>query len=222
MLTTNASEYLRVTTTENQTVFDRRLLPVALFTGSYLLAAVIFAFARGNLEFVFYIAVMAVLIGVVLAVHRRVSLAAATLWCLSIWGALHMAGGLVQVPDGWPVAGDSNVLYNLWLVPPLLKFDQAVHAYGFGVATWVCWQGLRAGVARQRGQRVQPTPGLVLLAATAGMGLGAVNEVIEFAAVLLLPNTNVGGYINTGWDLVANMVGSLVAAVLIYFGRERV
>jgi hypothetical protein len=54
------------------------------------------------------------------------------------------------------------------------------------------------------------------------MGLGAVNEVIEFAAVLLLPNTNVGGYMNTGWDLVANMVGSLVAAVLIYFGRERV
>ncbi|MEE4186737.1 MAG: hypothetical protein V2J12_13310 [Gammaproteobacteria bacterium] len=206
---------------ESQTVFDRRLLPVALFTGSYLLAAVVFAFARGNLEFVFYIAVMAVLIGVVLVVHRRVSLAPATLWCLSVWGALHMAGGLVHVPVGWPVAGDSNVLYNLWLLPQMLKFDQVVHAYGFGVATWVCWQGLRAGVGGQPGRPVQPTPGLVLLAATAGMGLGAVNEVIEFAAVLLLPNTNVGGYINTGWDLVANMFGSLVAAVLIYLSARR-
>lgn len=226
MLNENDGLYVLVTSFENPTIFDRRLLPVSLFTGGYLLAAAVFAFARGNLEFVFYIAVMAILIGVVLTVHLRVSLSSATLWCLSAWGGLHMAGGLVHVPGGWPVAGGANVLYNLWLVPQVLKFDQLVHAYGFGVATWVCWQGLRAGVARQRneGQRdqsVQTTPGLVLLAATAGMGLGAVNEVIEFVAVLLLPNTNVGGYINTGWDLVANLIGCLVAALLIYVSRVR-
>lgn len=195
---------------------DARLKPVALFTGTYLLAAVVAAFARGNLEFVFYIAVMAILIIVVLQVDRRVQLTSAALWCLSIWGLLHMAGGLVHVPAGWPVNGDSNVLYNLWLLPGRLKFDQAVHAWGFGVATWVCWQGIRAALRGQGGQPVRPTAGLLVLAAAAGMGLGAVNEVVEFAAVLLLPNTNVGGYMNTGWDLVANLVGCIVAAVLIY------
>jgi hypothetical protein len=107
------------------------------------------------------------------------------------------------------------VLYNLWLAPEWLKFDQAVHAYGFGVATWVCWQGMQAAVSAQRGETVRPTAGLLLLAAAAGMGLGAANEVVEFAAVLLLPNTNVGGYLNTGWDLVFNLVGCTAAVALI-------
>jgi uncharacterized membrane protein YjdF len=197
------------------------LLPVSLCTGLYLLAATAFAFLNGNQEFVFYIAVMVVLILVVLAVHRRVSLSIATFWCLSLWGLLHMAGGLVTVPAAWPVNGDSLVLYNLWLLPGLLKFDQAVHAYGFGVATWVCWQGMRAALLRHANAPVQPTPGLMVLAVAAGMGLGAANEVVEFAAVLLLPNTNVGGYMNTGWDLVANLVGCVSAAVLIYFGGRK-
>jgi hypothetical protein len=48
------------------------------------------------------------------------------------------------------------------------------------------------------------------------MGFGAANEVVEFLATRVLPETNVGGYENTGWDLVANTVGSLAAAVLIY------
>jgi hypothetical protein len=46
------------------------------------------------------------------------------------------------------------------------------------------------------------------------MGLGATNEVIEFIATRLM-DTNVGGYENTGWDLVANAVGAGLAVVLI-------
>ena len=34
-------------------------------------------------------------------------------------------------------------------------------------------------------------------------------------AVLTIPNTNVGGYENTGWDLVFNALGAVVAAVAI-------
>jgi hypothetical protein len=46
------------------------------------------------------------------------------------------------------------------------------------------------------------------------MGLGAVNEIIEFAAVLGLPDTNVGGYLNTGLDLVFNAIGAIIAMAL--------
>ena len=56
---------------------------------------------------------------------------------------------------------------------------------------------------------------IMVLAATSGMGLGAMNELIEFAATLLVPETNVGGYVNTGWDLVANFVGAVAAAAVI-------
>ena len=47
------------------------------------------------------------------------------------------------------------------------------------------------------------------------MGFGALNEVVEFAATLSVPETNVGGYVNTGWDLVSNLVGCITAAILI-------
>lgn len=196
---------------------------LVLFTLAYLLAAVGGVFARGNREFLIYIGVMAVLIGLLLYLHRRVQFSNGLLWCLSIWGALHMAGGLTPVPEGWPIDGDIRVLYSWWLLPGRLKYDQVVHAYGFACASWAAWQCLQAALASRLGvgkEQVAPSWGLVSLCALAGMGLGALNEVIEFAATLTVPETNVGGYVNTGWDLVSNMVGSTAAAVWIRLRGE--
>ena len=192
-----------------------RVWPVAAFTGLYLAAATVGALAIGNREFVFYIIVMLLLVCAVWFVHRAISVTTATLWALSVWGLAHMAGGLLAVPESWPIDGDIRVLYSLWLIPERLKYDQVVHAYGFGVATWVCWQGIGAAM-RGRGGDAAPTFGLMVLAATSGMGLGALNEVVEFAATLLVPETNVGGYLNTGWDLVANATGATTAALFIW------
>jgi hypothetical protein len=193
---------------------DRSLWPVAGFTGLYIALAAAFALARGNQEFLLYIVVMLVLVAIVWAVHGVVDLTPGVLWGLSLWGLLHMAGGLLPLPAAWPIDGDIRVLYSLWLIPERLKYDHIVHAYGFGVATWVCWQGIRSAIARRGGQAV-PTAGLMVLAALSGMGLGAANEIVEFVVTLLVPETNVVGYINTGWDLVANLVGAVAAAVII-------
>ena len=192
-----------------------RVWPVALFTSVYLVGALMTAVQGSNYEFLLYIGVVVLMMGVVWVVHGRVALTSGALWCLSIWGLAHMAGGLVVVPESWPVMGTNRVLYSLWLIPDRLKYDHVVHAYGFGVTTWVCWQGLRAALGG-RHQRVRPTPGLMLLCAAAGLGFGALNEVIEFAATLLVPETNVGGYLNTGWDLVANLFGATVAVTAIW------
>ena len=54
-----------------------------------------------------------------------------------------------------------------------------------------------------------------------GMGFGALNEVIEFAATLTVPETNVGGYRNTGWDLVSNLVGTSIASIAIWLAASR-
>jgi uncharacterized membrane protein YjdF len=173
-----------------------------------MLSATVAALLLRNREFLFYIVTMLGLIGAVAAVHRRVRLSRAALWGLSAWGCLHMAGGLVPLPASWPHEPPNAVLYSLWLLPERLKYDQVVHAYGFGVTTGVCWQGLCA-IAHVR----RPTFGMLVLCGAASMGLGALNEVIEFAATLLVERTNVGGYENTGWDLVSNLVG-IVAAML--------
>jgi hypothetical protein len=74
---------------------------------------------------------------------------------------------------------------------------------------------LRNGLCQPDGSALRPTFGMLVLCAAAGMGFGALNEVIEFIAVLTIPNTNVGGYENTGWDLVANLVGTIIAALVI-------
>jgi len=203
---------------------ERRLRPVAAFTFGYLAIALVGGLLRGNSEFLFYVAVMLVLMGLVWAVNRSVGLSMGALWALSLWGLAHMAGGLVVVPEGWPVNAESRVLYSLWLIPGRLKYDHLVHAYGFGVTTWVCWQGLKSAVRKRSGSAPAPAFGLLTLAAAAGLGFGALNEVIEFVATLTMPETNVGGYINTGWDLVANTVGAVTAVALIRFldrGKRR-
>jgi hypothetical protein len=194
---------------------QRRLRPVAFFTFAYLAVALVAGVRTGNSEFLFYIAVMLGLIGLVWAVNRSIEVSTGALWALSLWGLAHMAGGLVTVPAGWPVNAESRVLYALWLIPDRLKYDHIVHAYGFGVTTWVCWQGLKSAMTHRAGHAPLPTFGLLTLAAAAGLGFGALNEVVEFVATLTMPQTNVGGYVNTGWDLVANTVGATTAVVLI-------
>jgi len=188
------------------------------FTSTYLLAAAGFAVFTGNTEFIFYIAIMLVLIALFAVVHIMIEVSRPLVWGLSIWGALHMAGGLVPVPNSWPIDGNVRVLYSLWLIPTWLKYDQVVHAYGFAMTTWLCWEGLRRMLAEARGSTradIKPALGALVLSGAAGMGFGALNEVVEFAATLLLPSTNVGGYNNTGWDLVSNLVGCILAAVAI-------
>lgn len=192
----------------------RGLLP---FNAAVFVAGVYGLIATGNGEFLFYLIVLVILAAIVWYAHQRVGFSAFVLWGLSIWAAAHLAGGLVVVPESWPTNGGSCVLYSLWLIPDLLKYDQIVHAFGFGISTVLCHEGLVATTCvTGRSARM-----LILFAALASLGLGATNELIEFIATLLVPETNVGGYVNTGWDLVSNTAGSLLAASWLYLRSER-
>lgn len=225
---------------------------IVLVTVAYLLAASVAAAVTGNGEFVFYIVVMIVLCAAVVGIDRRVGFSIGVLASLSAWGAMHMAGGLLPVPESWPINGENAVVYSWWVLPFVwgedgkvvwgIKYDHVTHAYGFGVTCWACWEGLRAAIRGKmsaagrvvlpaeagspgggRGALpgVRPTFGLVVLCVVGALGFGALNEVVEFAATMLGP-TNVGGYENTGWDLVANTVGAGVAGGLVWvMGRRR-
>ncbi len=209
---------------KNQTQSPLRpgTMGVFAFVAAYLLPATAISIRQANFEFMFYVVMMFILAAVVATVHYRVNFSTGLLWALAVWGLLHMAGGLVPVPESWPIDGDIRVLYSLWLAPGILKYDQAVHAYGFGTTAWACWQCLRSilatGLASAGGnkpQQIKPTLGMLTLCGAAALGFGALNEVVEFAATMTIPNTNVGGYINTGFDLVANLVGVVIACIII-------
>jgi hypothetical protein len=189
--------------------------PIAAFVAAYLVGFGGLAITQGNREFVFYLVVMLVLIGMTYAVHLRVVFSAGVLWLLAVWGLLHLMGGTVPVPPELTDGGDAKaVLYSLRLADGLPRYDQATHAFGFFVATLasaqalaVCTRPARVGI------------GFACAAALMGMGFGALNEVVEFAAVQTLPDTNVGDYTNTGWDMVSNALGAALGGVWILARR---
>jgi len=119
---------------------------------------------------------------------------------LAVWAALHLAGGLIELDDG-------RILYNVTLTR-WIHFDNVVHFIGFGSAGMASCEALRAsvGVPLRRGTAWTVTW-------LAAQGIGAVNEVVEFAATHPLNATGVGGYQNTGRDLVANLLGGAAAGL---------
>ena len=173
---------------------------LAAFTVAYLAFFLVYGLAVGSDVAVPYFVLIVLLIVLVCRLEVRFGLGAATLWGLSVWGLGHMAGGIVPL-------GDDRTLYNAVLGIDLLHFDRLVHAFGFGFATLACGKVLRHWLP---GQRIG-TAGQAVLVVLAGLGVGALNEIVEFAATLLLPDTNVGGYVNTGWDLVFDLSGGCVA-----------
>ena len=184
-------------------------LAAALFTAAYIIAFSAWFVAAGNYEFIVYVITMVALVLLVGLTLRKAQYPLAALWALSAWGLLHMAGG------GLPV--DGSVLYNLRLISIvdtpeifILKYDQLVHAYGFGVTAWVLHHLITLHFPETRG-----TATALVYPALASMGLGATNEIIEFSAVLLVPDTNVGGYMNTALDLCFNAIGAIVAVVIL-------
>jgi len=181
----------------------------AIFTVAYIVAFTAWFVSIGNYEFIVYVITMVALLLLVALSLGKAEYTPLMLWALSVWGLLHMMGGSVP-------AGDS-VLYNLRLVSVveterlfILKYDQFVHAYGFGVTAWVLHHLLTRHFPETRG-----TATALVYPALGAMGLGAVNEIIEFSAVLMVPDTNVGGYINTALDLCFNAFGAVVAVTLL-------
>lgn len=177
--------------------------PIVLANLAYLSVFTVIAWRHSNHEFLLYAVVVIVLVAALYRFQHRLRLDRTVLWGLTAWGLLHMAGGNLRV--------HGDVLYGLQLIPVVLRYDQAVHFLGFCVATLACHQWL----SRHLRDPSAFSAGVAALVILLGCGLGALNEVLEFIAVKIMPETGVGGYENTMWDLVFNLLGSLAAAVWI-------
>ena len=162
------------------------------------------AMTRSNQEFLLYLGVLVAILAWLVVKQRSVKFDQAILWGMTLWGLMHMSGGLLHV--------GGETLYSLELVslvPSLniLRFDQLVHTFGFGVATLFCHHLLR----RYLRDDIDRRGTLIFLVVLMGSGLGAVNEIIEFLAVQTFPETGVGGYQNTMLDIVFNLLGGILA-----------
>jgi uncharacterized membrane protein YjdF len=183
----------------------RRHPVIAGVFAAYWLGFVTLGVAVGSRLTVPYAVLVLAAACLVVVMSLRVNFSSAVLGGLAFWAFLHMAGGIVPV-------GGGRVLYNLWLVDRVFRYDHLVHVIGFGTGTIACWEALRPRLNPE----VEITAGVAIVVALAGMGVGAINEVVEFVVDLILEETNVGGYANTGGDLIANTLGCSLAAVIVY------
>lgn len=178
-------------------------------TGKIILAiitivyTIIFAFLylqKQNYEFMSYVGVMIAAILLISYWNSKYDFSLGSLIGMSIWGLMHMSGGYFIVGEG--------VLYG-YMIFPFLRFDQFVHAFGFGFATLISYYIIKPSFNKENNIK------LSIFLVFIGMGLGALNEIIEFIAVLSLPQTGVGGYENTMWDIVFNTIGAIIMIVYI-------
>lgn len=165
-----------------------------------------------NFEAIPYIGGIVFWMFLVIKTSKKVRYTDLSIWGLSLWAMLHLAGGAVLI--------NGQKLYTILLVPitsDILRFDQAVHAFGFFVATLVMYDIMCLFI--QKPIKHWFAFGVVLV--MAGLGVGALNEILEFGITLLVPETAIGGYVNTSLDLVADFVGAFGAFGYVYW-HERV
>lgn len=192
----------------------RGQLPI-LIVNSLLIVIFLFLFwERKNYEFVIYIGVIVLIFGLILLTNKKNNLSNFVLWGLSGWAVFHLCGGYFNI-NGLRLY--EIMIFNFIQTEKIyfLRYDQFVHMYGFAVATFAAYDVLYPYLKEKINYKV-----VSVLLVLIGMGAGAFNEVVEFIAVLAVPETGVGGFYNTSWDLVFNTIGAIIAVLIINLKRK--
>ncbi len=196
--------------------WSKGLWTLFIFNALYLAAFILYYLSIANYEFLIYIAVVVVLGLVIIFTVKYSKLDLFALWGLTIWGLLHMLGGSLRVGE--------DVLYRYRIIDIIdkggdfyiLKMDQFIHFYGFLVTAIVVYQLLQQHMSSLKNPKL-----IIFIAWIGAMGLGALNEVVEFVAFVALAETGVGDVYNTGLDLIFNMLGALTGAFIQHIRVRR-
>ncbi len=181
------------------------------FTVCYLVLFSIIASVQKNYKFLYWVGIMSVFIFIILVYYKRLHLSVSLITCLTIFGAMHIMGGNIYI--------NSIKLYDTWLIPGIFRYDNLVHTFGTAITTLIAYNILQPKMGNSRPHRPFAfTLMLVLIA----MGIGALNEVVEFFAVVFLGAGHaVGDYFNNQLDLVYNLIGSIIVAVFLYYHHKK-
>ena len=190
---------------------DRKKLPYLV---SFLLAGllILLTIILQNHEFLLYAVTVTALAVLLYKTDQYFGFETVGLWMFDLWLLLHILGGLASF-DG--VRFYDLILIDLVGEPyQVLKYDQFVHFYCYVVMSILMWSVV-SKIARENAN----TTVVCVITILAASSIGALNEIIEFAAVVLLGTDGVGGYTNTAIDLVANLLGAIVGS-LYMVGRR--
>lgn len=197
-------------------MFTRQHTLILAFVSLYLLIGGGYFLQDLNHEFVIYVVVIATIIGGVFLTLKHTRFPVWMLWLLALWGLMHVLGGAVETKDGvlfayriYPFIDLGNEFY-------ILKYDQVVHAYLYGLVAMMSYHVLRVtfGVAHH-------TAGVFLAAVLISVGISSLNEIMEFFIAISLERNGVGGYENAMLDFIFNLGGAVLAAVVYLWWEQK-
>ena len=187
------------------------------FIPSFVLAALLtlLTIVFQNYEFLIYAITVIVLVVILYRTDRHFHFSRTGVWLFNVWLILHILGGLASY--------QGTRFYDLILLDlvgepyHVLKYDQFVHFYCYVVIAMLMWSVIRK-IAKPDANGLT----LCVVNVLAASSIGALNEIVEFLAVILLGSEGVGDYTNTAIDLVANLIGAIVGTLFMHARREPV
>lgn len=181
------------------------LVLVACFTVYFL--------AKQNFEFLIYAVSIWVFVFIIEKTDKTFKYGKPAKIGFMIWLFLHLLGGTVYIHG---VRLYDRMLIDIAGEPfNIFKYDQAVHTYCYFVMTLFI-HSIVLHISKKDANRIT----LGLITALGALGLSAVNEIIEFCAVVFFHSDGVGGYYNNALDLVFNLAGILLALVILRHGKK--
>ncbi len=159
--------------------------------------------AVGSPFVAYYVPITVVVAGVVVLIHRSARFSPGVMWGLAGVAVGNLAGGVLLV------RGDT--LYVLKLVGDI-RYDKPFHAAATGVAAWASLEAISRWTGR-------PQASVRFAAVLMAAGAGSLVEIVEYLGSIIFESTNVGDYGNNMLDLVANLIGAVIAVSLVRGGR---
>ncbi len=171
----------------------------------YLIGTGVYFLSNRNNEFIIYTGLIVVVMSGAFLTLRYSRFPVWMLWGLSLWGLMHVLGGAVVVGDRVLFAQRIYPFLDLGGEFYILKYDQIVHAYLFGLLAIMSHHIMRTVFAVQ-GHKVA----IYVMAIMVSLGVSSMNEIMEFFISLTMKN-GVGGYDNTMLDFCFNFAGAVIA-----------
>ncbi len=181
----------------------------ALYISAFILLVFTIIFvAKGNYEFLLYTVTIGILIFVLIKTNKIFNYSLIAKLGFGAWLLLHFLGGSLQV------AGIR--LYDTILIPILgeplniFRYDQLMHAFCYFVFVFFVYAIIKDSLKPNISKWMVAF--IIVMIAEA---IGAVNEIIEFLAVVLFKSEGVGDYFNNALDLIFNLIGAILGALVI-------
>ena len=172
------------------------LILIAVFSGLGIL--------QSNYEFLTYAVIAFVVVLIIHFSDKHFSYPIYAKIGFLVWMFLHFSGGSFRYKgQSWYSLMILNLIPEPYLI---LKYDQVLHFFFYFLTAIFLFSVIKKYLNSKSKFPIW------LLAVLAAMGIGALNEIMEFGAYVYYEETGVGTYINNALDLVFNFLGAMLGA----------